>query len=559
MELVPTVQSLDTLLPTAWQSNKALAACMTELYDKSLWTDVKLHCKDHTGSDRILAHKIVLAARSPVFQAMFFGPCADGKDEVQLDNAEAKVLNLFLRYLYTDNVTLEEETASSVLEMAHYYQVSSLVQFCADYLATILTTENACEILKLATLYQVNILRDACCSFIDKNANEILNSKGFLELPEECLRYILKGDTFYAKETEIFSKVEEWSAIKLKQDNLDNTGRNIKQALGESFYYLRLPTMAFDNFLKCTRRKGYFTVDEYEDLVDFINNPRVSIVKSNSCVERFPKEETLILNEEDGSLLAACDEVSTCFQISVSRDVTLSNIVLSEIENNLAFDKEHYILDKYSNIKFINMRDTETFFSTYNESVLKIKKNRSIKPLTNFLGETLPCDIMVYGSIKITWQKAKSRNIFKEESGEVSDSQEQDEYDVTGENSSDLDDSETEYEDDDDESELDKTNSDVDSSEETEETFRQAFKLLSLTLSQRTIKLREPFIMTKACSPYTITVCIHYSCRSSVKMRARRSVKDTVASLHGHLQVDNVTGSFAGVKSLGFENCSYRN
>jgi hypothetical protein len=84
-------------LPAAWQHDKALGDCMIKLYENNLWTDVKFKCKDHDDNERIHAHKIVLAARSPVFQAMFFGPCTEGKNEILLDSIKGETFDLFLR------------------------------------------------------------------------------------------------------------------------------------------------------------------------------------------------------------------------------------------------------------------------------------------------------------------------------------------------------------------------------------------------------------------------------------------------------------------------------
>jgi hypothetical protein len=80
-----------------WQQGKGLGACMLEMYDQSFWTDVTFRSKDHPEAVSIKAHKIVLAARSPVFQAMFFGPCADRSDDVDLEHVTRETFDLFLR------------------------------------------------------------------------------------------------------------------------------------------------------------------------------------------------------------------------------------------------------------------------------------------------------------------------------------------------------------------------------------------------------------------------------------------------------------------------------
>jgi speckle-type POZ protein len=85
---------------TAWQRDKVLGECMIELYENNLWTDVKFKCSDSETYERVHAHKIVLAARSPVFQELFFGTCTDVKEEIVLDSTTEETFDLFLRYVY---------------------------------------------------------------------------------------------------------------------------------------------------------------------------------------------------------------------------------------------------------------------------------------------------------------------------------------------------------------------------------------------------------------------------------------------------------------------------
>ncbi|XP_045185714.2 uncharacterized protein LOC123543710 [Mercenaria mercenaria] len=314
---------------------------MLEMYDKGLWTDVKFRCKDHDEEEVITAHKIVLAARSPVFQAMFFGPCADGKGEVELKNVEKEILHLFLRFIYSDTVELAEENAFGVLEIAHFYQVPSLVQFCADYLATIITPNNACEVLRNAMLYKITSLRDVCCSFIDNQAKQVLNSDNFMNLSPEHLLYILKGDTFYADEEEILKTADKWSRKKVVGGNQEETGLNIRKCLGEAFYQLRLPTMTYKSLLECTSREGYFSVAEYADIAGYINKlPGIS-VPTNSCTVRLPEIETLKVNNKDKALHIN-DSVSVSFEILVAKDVAMLNIALEEIKPYLKSVRDLY-------------------------------------------------------------------------------------------------------------------------------------------------------------------------------------------------------------------------
>ena len=48
-------------------------------------------------SDPVGAHKMILAARSSVFEAMFFGMLMETQDEIALDDIDSETFKLFLR------------------------------------------------------------------------------------------------------------------------------------------------------------------------------------------------------------------------------------------------------------------------------------------------------------------------------------------------------------------------------------------------------------------------------------------------------------------------------
>ncbi|XP_045194650.2 BTB/POZ domain-containing protein 6-like [Mercenaria mercenaria] len=336
------IELVEKHLPGDWQQGKSLGACMVELFDRGLWTDVKFHFKNQEQEQMIQAHRIVLAARSPVFQAMFFGPCADGKTEIELKDVEKDIFLLFLRYIYSDTVTLNEENASAVLGMAHYYQVSGLVKLCADFLATVITPNSYCEILTFAMFYNLTSLKTSCCSFIDSNAEQVLKSDCFLDLSAECLLYILKGDTFFAKEEEILEAAERWSRKKLLQSGEEDNGTNIRKNLGESFYQLRLPTMTNKALLDYASKKCYFFTEEYANIAAYINKVPDVNLSTNSCVPRVAEVESLTVNIDDGCVYERCepkDRLSITYNFFISKDVALSNFVFSEIKPYL---QNHY-------------------------------------------------------------------------------------------------------------------------------------------------------------------------------------------------------------------------
>ncbi|XP_053393182.1 BTB/POZ domain-containing protein 3-like [Mercenaria mercenaria] len=374
-------QSQSETLP-GWQLGKNLGTCLRELYDQKLWTDVKFRCKDHDDDERIHAHKYsccvtllktILTAGSPVFQAMFFGALTENKEEVQLEDAEKRIFDLFLRYVYTDTVTLEDGTATKLLQIAHLYQVAGLVQLCAEYLATIIRTENACGILTTALVYNISSLKNACCSFIDQNVQAILNSEALMDLKEDGLLHILKGDTFKADEVDIVLKAEEWSIKKLKESGLEQNGDNIRKTLRGAFYQLRLPTISYQALVKCTQNKGYLSVDEYMNIVDFINGIPDTSVTSNSCIARIPVNESLIMKEAESEESMRHHSLSASFDIHVLKDVELLSFGVCGIELCLLYDHCKNTHNTETEIATWNTT-LEDVFVEYANKVIKLKK-----------------------------------------------------------------------------------------------------------------------------------------------------------------------------------------
>lgn len=326
-------------LINSWQLDKKLGSCLLHLYTASLWTDVCFRCSDHDDnniSSRIRVHKIVLAARSPVFQAMFFGPCADLNTEIYLNDCDSETLNLFFIYLYSDQADLNEDIVVGIMGTAHKYQVTDLLKFCSDYLTLILRPDNACNILELALFYEDKALLQAACNFIDDNALDVLKSDGFLELSEKSLAFVLKGDTFFAKETEIFQRSVEWAKRRCVQNELVASGLNIRKVLGDAFYYLRLPIMSTTEFFDSTRGQGYFSFDEFEHIVEHICCKTSMSPLTNYTVERLPRCEVINLDStEDVCTISAEQSIKFSFELKIDRDTYFQGLTFIKIENTI--------------------------------------------------------------------------------------------------------------------------------------------------------------------------------------------------------------------------------
>ena len=88
------------ILPQDWQLGKSLSESTVCLWRAGKHADVWFRCKDQdetVKTDRIAAHKLILACRSPVFEAMLYGELAETSEEISLPETEKIPFLLFLR------------------------------------------------------------------------------------------------------------------------------------------------------------------------------------------------------------------------------------------------------------------------------------------------------------------------------------------------------------------------------------------------------------------------------------------------------------------------------
>ncbi len=74
------------------------------------------------------AHKYVLATGSTVFYAMFFGGLAEDKDVIEVPDVEPAAFLAMLRYLYCDEVGLDNDNVLATLYCAKRYIVPHLAE-----------------------------------------------------------------------------------------------------------------------------------------------------------------------------------------------------------------------------------------------------------------------------------------------------------------------------------------------------------------------------------------------------------------------------------------------
>lgn len=208
---------------------------------------------------RIPSHKVILASRSEYFRALLYGGLRESQEaEVELKGTTLTSFKVLLKYIYTGHMTLaslKEEMVLDVLGLAHQYGFVELETAISDYLKAILNIRNVCMIYDMASLFHLSSLAEVCCSFVDRNALDIIHHESFLTLSASALKEMISRDSFCASEVDIFRAVCEWA-----QQNPDVDMADILSAV-------RLPLMALPELLNVVRPTGLVSADTILDAI----------------------------------------------------------------------------------------------------------------------------------------------------------------------------------------------------------------------------------------------------------------------------------------------------
>ncbi|XP_049769402.1 ankyrin-3-like [Schistocerca cancellata] len=161
------------------QAEEATAVDLGALLDARDDAVVTLLAGDNT---RLVAHRAVLAARSPVFADMFRRVTIEGSSsQLVLSDTEGPVLRQVLAYLYTLQVPQLPSMAPKLLVAADVYGLSVLKAHCEQEVVAQLSVETAAAAGVLAIRHSANRLKQAAVAFIKAHMLRVMATQGWAE------------------------------------------------------------------------------------------------------------------------------------------------------------------------------------------------------------------------------------------------------------------------------------------------------------------------------------------------------------------------------------------
>lgn len=218
-----------------------------------------------SNKERIPAHKVLLAAKSDVFKAMFYGELKE-KGDIKIVDASIAAFKEFLEYFYCTEIDPTIENAPNVLKLADQYNVPACCDFYEKFLGDTITIDNVCSVYGLAIFYKRSGLNKMCEQRIAEATKSVLKSQSFLECDRSVLQAILDLDVLDCAEKDIFDAFMKWTKHAANETKL--TKEMVQKYLGDLFYQFRFKSMSFSRFVTLLPEYGHlFTAEEYKEIL----------------------------------------------------------------------------------------------------------------------------------------------------------------------------------------------------------------------------------------------------------------------------------------------------
>jgi hypothetical protein len=164
---------------------------LTNLFVRQSSCDVQFYFK---GGFNVGGHATILAARSPVFAAMFQHDMREKKTgKVVIEDINPIIFNDLLHYIYSGRIPspLNEKTAQLMFMAADKYNIDDLKEYCVTFLLSQMQATNALDLLIWAHLNSIEKIKEASLNFVAANGKVIFQTSEWEKIitahPDLCL------------------------------------------------------------------------------------------------------------------------------------------------------------------------------------------------------------------------------------------------------------------------------------------------------------------------------------------------------------------------------------
>ncbi|XP_062961515.1 actin-binding protein IPP isoform X2 [Cynocephalus volans] len=221
------------------------------------------------GKETFKVHRLVLAASSPYFAALFTGGMKESsKDIVQILGIEAEIFQILLDFIYTGVVNISVNNVQELIVAADMLQMTEVVILSCEFLKGQIDPLNCIGIFQFSEQIACHDLLEFTENYIHVHFLEVHNGEEFLALTKDQLIKILRSEELNIEdEYQVFLAAMQWI--------LKDLGKRRKYVV-EVLDPIRFPLLPPQRLLKYI--EGGYTR---------LQGGRWNDSRALSCVERF--------------------------------------------------------------------------------------------------------------------------------------------------------------------------------------------------------------------------------------------------------------------------------
>ena len=158
------------------------------------------------------AHKAILVASSPYFEAMFLSGMSETRQEqVELLQMDPDSFEALITFFYEGELDIECSNVQSLLTTASVLQVEQVKQACSEYLERQLSPENCLGIINFAEAHGCTKLKRAALRYAISKYVEVSKSDEFCILTLTQLLDLLSQDNLrVSSEEDVYDSAIRW-------------------------------------------------------------------------------------------------------------------------------------------------------------------------------------------------------------------------------------------------------------------------------------------------------------------------------------------------------------
>ncbi|XP_019486479.1 PREDICTED: actin-binding protein IPP [Hipposideros armiger] len=164
------------------------------------------------GKETFKVHRLVLAASSPYFAALFTGGMKESsKDVVQILGIEAGIFQILIDFIYTGIVNIGVNNVQELIVAADMLQLTEVVNLCCEFLKRQIDPLNCIGIFQFSEQIACHDLLEFTENYIHVHFLEVQSGEEFLALTKDQLIKILRSEELSIEdEYQVFLAAMQW-------------------------------------------------------------------------------------------------------------------------------------------------------------------------------------------------------------------------------------------------------------------------------------------------------------------------------------------------------------